>query len=837
MSSYAPPTINNQVFNASAFNYQDGAITYHQGDARYILKTGNITATNASITNLTASNATIGVITGNTASFNTLNGTYIYSDTTQNFIHNTGYKIAGGRANTLFGNTSGSNITTGIYNSAYGCNSLKSLTTGSNNTAVGYFSLYSNTGNSNTAIGTNSGKNNSTGTQNTFIGYNTNITGGFSYSTAIGYNTTITGNNQIILGTAGETTYIAGSLNIVGNTTAGNISGAFYGDISGNITGTNGAFTTITGTNGIFTTITGYLIGDVSGNITGTNGTFTTITGNLNGDVSGNITGTNGTFTTITGYLKGDVSGNITGTNGTFTNITGTLTGRHYGDVFGNITGTSGTLTNITNTALTNSGTITTPSLTATSAYINGNLNVSSNIYIPSNGSSSIYFGTAGNVVGRIFGTTSSFFDYNSYLTFRPYSGFGDGTGSTSIIFDINGGITSSTINGLSITTNTGGFLLSTSKGNGFVLYGNTNTNTYFQYDATYSVYNFVFNGGATMAVNTSGITLNSGGIYVSNGTITTPNLQASGGNFSNYVAVGSSSSTGPPLSINDNYGTEMRFLTNMVGGSYNNIVQNGDEGIIFSTKGAISSSFNVNSQAFVIAPWNNYAIGGGIRITQTELQINNNLVSLVPEIYYTGSNGNTSYTGSYSPYQDYGNWSGKVGYCITQNLNTTNRNGAFDNMYSTDFINNSGSANYSCWLFYSMGSAQTTAVSWNCIYNGGFAHTSDKTTKQNIKNLNTKKSLDKILKLRPVNYQYIQDPSSQRIGFISQEVEEINPLSTVELPHTKDTSGNTINKLSLNYQDLFIHNIGATQELYKMIQVLQEQVTTLQEQVAKLTK
>jgi hypothetical protein len=67
-----------------------------------------------------------------------------------------------------------------------------------------------------------------------------------------------------------------------------------------------------------------------------------------------------------------------------------------------------------------------------------------------------------------------------------------------------------------------------------------------------------------------------------------------------------------------------------------------------------------------------------------------------------------------------------------------------------------------------------------------------------------------------------------EQIGFISQEVEEINPLSTIELPHKTDPSGNTIMKLSLNYNDLFIHNIGATQELYKMIEVLQEEVREL---------
>jgi hypothetical protein len=186
-------------------------------------------------------------------------------------------------------------------------------------------------------------------------------------------------------------------------------------------------------------------------------------------------------------------------------------------------------------------------------------------------------------------------------------------------------------------------------------------------------------------------------------------------------------------------------------------------------------------------------------------------------------------------PYTTYSNWGGKVGYCISSGL--TNNNAGYNNVYSTDFICNSGSMNYSTWNFYAVSqTGQPIGLCFNSIVNAGYAHTSDKTTKQNIKSLNTKNSLTKVLQLRPVTYQYIDDSSFQQIGFISQEVEEITP-ATADLPFKKDASGNTTFKKALFYNDLFIHNIGATQELYKMIEVLQEQVATLQDQIAKLTK
>ena len=195
-----------------------------------------------------------------------------------------------------------------------------------------------------------------------------------------------------------------------------------------------------------------------------------------------------------------------------------------------------------------------------------------------------------------------------------------------------------------------------------------------------------------------------------------------------------------------------------------------------------------------------------------------------------------------YNTYNANGWDPGTAGLVITSNNSAaySSPGSGFNNYYATCFISNSGTQNYSCWNFYSLSSANTTAIAYSTIYNGGFAHTSDGTTKQNIKILNTKNSLNKIINIRPVNYQYIQRPDEQRIGFISQEVEQFSPLATTYMHHTwtdkTDSSGNLIYdasgnpekedvfKQALNYNDIFVHNVGAVQEIYKL--VMQQQAT-----------
>ena len=54
-------------------------------------------------------------------------------------------------------------------------------------------------------------------------------------------------------------------------------------------------------------------------------------------------------------------------------------------------------------------------------------------------------------------------------------------------------------------------------------------------------------------------------------------------------------------------------------------------------------------------------------------------------------------------------------------------------------------------------------------------------------------------------------------------------------LPHKRDASGNTTFKKAVNYNDLFIHGLGATQEIYKLVLDLQNQITELKNEIALL--
>ncbi len=152
-------------------------------------------------------------------------------------------------SNTAIGVNSLAQNTIGANNMANGYSCLFRNASGSNNAAYSYDSLYNNTtGNYNSAYGTFSGRTNETGSNNTYIGYQADCSGNnLSNSTALGANAKITISNQIVLGTASETTYIPGSNlqirtspYIIGSTNALDISGNV--NIIGNTSSTS--FTT-----------------------------------------------------------------------------------------------------------------------------------------------------------------------------------------------------------------------------------------------------------------------------------------------------------------------------------------------------------------------------------------------------------------------------------------------------------------------------------------------------------------------------------------------------------------------------------------------------------------
>ena len=99
---------------------------------------------------------------------------------------------------------------------------------------------------------------------------------------------------------------------------------------------------------------------------------------------------------------------------------------------------------------------------------------------------------------------------------------------------------------------------------------------------------------------------------------------------------------------------------------------------------------------------------------------------------------------------------------------------------------------------------------------------------------------MNRILNIQPVTYKMINDVNNKSIvGLIAQQVQSVISHCVDESVYTFDTenqiedaSGNLvdtpINKLSINYQDICIHLIGAVQEQQALIITLQEQIATL---------
>jgi hypothetical protein len=117
--------------------------------------------------------------------------------------------------NVAVGAYSLSNLASSRFCTAVGVNALTNFSgTGGGYacaTAVGNASLFDcTTGYQNTALGASSGLNVTTGSFNTFLGYGSGFASSFQFnqSTALGYSALITQPNQIMLGTASETTVI-----------------------------------------------------------------------------------------------------------------------------------------------------------------------------------------------------------------------------------------------------------------------------------------------------------------------------------------------------------------------------------------------------------------------------------------------------------------------------------------------------------------------------------------------------------------------------------------------------------------------------------------------------
>lgn len=113
--------------------------------------------------------------------------------------------VAGCDCNTAIGFYSMFSCTTGKWNVAIGVSSLKSITDGCDNIAIGLGSLeHLKGGYKNIAIGTNSLRYNLSGEKIENLGN----------CTAIGYTATVSGNNQVQIGSSGQTVYGSSTYNV-----------------------------------------------------------------------------------------------------------------------------------------------------------------------------------------------------------------------------------------------------------------------------------------------------------------------------------------------------------------------------------------------------------------------------------------------------------------------------------------------------------------------------------------------------------------------------------------------------------------------------------------------
>jgi hypothetical protein len=103
---------------------------------------------------------------------------------------------------------------------------------------------------------------------------------------------------------------------------------------------------------------------------------------------------------------------------------------------------------------------------------------------------------------------------------------------------------------------------------------------------------------------------------------------------------------------------------------------------------------------------------------------------------------------------------------------------------------------------------------------------------KSNISKLNPQKSLEKILKTELVHYNLADETTDNvSVGVVAQQVKEVVPGCVL----TNDDG-----MLSVRYQDLFIHGLGAIQEIAKSLKIpdyleLINRVDTLEKEMTKL--
>ena len=154
------------------------------------------------------------------------------------------------------------------------------------------------------------------------------------------------------------------------------------------------------------------------------------------------------------------------------------------------------------------------------------------------------------------------------------------------------------------------------------------------------------------------------------------------------------------------------------------------------------------------------------------------------------------------------------------------------------DNYNRTGAAN----KIAAIGDNGTTWFKQNITCTGditAFGTVSDITLKRNIVSLNTKDILNKVLKIRPVKFKWVDDLENelrrgkQDEGLIAQEVEKIWPMLVGETDSLKKGKNDKIKYI--HYNKLSVYLAGAIQEQQKEINQLKEDKEIQKKEITEL--
>lgn len=217
-----------------------------------------------------------------------------------------------------------------------------------------------------------------------------------------------------------------------------------------------------------------------------------------------------------------------------------------------------------------------------------------------------------------------------------------------------------------------------------------------------------------------------------------------------------------------------------------------------------------------------------------------------------TNVNSINNYSGTFG--YNLGSWSG-WGYTLFMSQSTTScpspsqpALGIGTNNYNNNYI--TSLAPGARWMDLYINAKQTliyyetTLVAYSYAYS--WAIVSDAREKEDIKDIKTSRSLERVLKCKPKTYRrktYSKTPTTTPevtcIGLLAQDMKDINPhcISPWENTEIEKNTEDDGMRMGISYNDWVVHLIGATQEQQKIIDTQKQQIDTLTERTNLIEK